>query len=643
MATDFRFCSGSSSDDRRCKKPQHECHEHEHEHEHEHQQQHQQQHQDEQILDGLDDAWKQALQIAENASYEHDSFGEKLWRLPAATNSSRGGGGGATNRAPDCHRRNDLEQVGEDLDDSQWDEPSYRLDEDQLHSLPHRNLFSQSNTTTTTTMDSSNCSSRWHNSHNEEHGSKASLNTETTSRDMTDSSSSLQVHDLGYNQSGYSSSNVSRRRGDSSSSSFCSNHLPTANHERSLVALVGGSSGIGPMVQKVFVSPDGEVRHNRDQTAIPRPPLQRRREDDERSHISRRSYHTEPPLYVRPECHDDYERPPRRQRDPYPPAPPPRNYQHHDDLPCRIRYDDDASAGRYPNDLHHHHPRSHVVEERPRYHHSDDMSSRGEVSRDEYEDLSRRMRDFEDRYSPPAPAHSPHHHRDHNDIRHRSDRSRHSGSGFSLASSRHSLASKDSFHHDEQDYQITHHLQSHRGPGAHASYSSDPPQGYDPRYADHGDDRYSRHEGKSSKQGSKHEYDSGYGSNHHRSLLTSGANLKSAPPARNNKPCLPPAGESIYINIGPNQARLRRSKETVKAVARDFYVPTMCQVCSLDQFCIADAQYVICPTCQSVGPVEDSDGDVNGKQETREGAGLGFTFETLFQMQSEIASGQTTG
>lgn len=85
------------------------------------------------------------------------------------------------------------------------------------------------------------------------------------------------------------------------------------------------------------------------------------------------------------------------------------------------------------------------------------------------------------------------------------------------------------------------------------------------------------------------------------------------------------------IEIAPGlSVRLRGAQETWAAVESDFYMPTTCICCSTDIFCIMDANYVICPVCKVVSPMEGCTQGMEG------GAGLGFTMEDLQQWQGEI-------
>ena len=93
------------------------------------------------------------------------------------------------------------------------------------------------------------------------------------------------------------------------------------------------------------------------------------------------------------------------------------------------------------------------------------------------------------------------------------------------------------------------------------------------------------------------------------------------------------------VEIAPGVSEpLRRAAETVNAVKNDFYVPLSCFSCCLDIFCIADAKYVVCPSCKVVSPIEA--GALDGQKLVQHGLGLGFTCESLFQIQSEILSEQ---
>lgn len=101
----------------------------------------------------------------------------------------------------------------------------------------------------------------------------------------------------------------------------------------------------------------------------------------------------------------------------------------------------------------------------------------------------------------------------------------------------------------------------------------------------------------------------------------------------------------VFVDIGFNtKARLRRAKDTMEAIARDFYAPATCFACASDLFCIADVQYIVCPKCKTVSPADQTESggqggtatSFNGQPIQRHDVGLGFTSDTLFKMQSDL-------
>lgn len=89
------------------------------------------------------------------------------------------------------------------------------------------------------------------------------------------------------------------------------------------------------------------------------------------------------------------------------------------------------------------------------------------------------------------------------------------------------------------------------------------------------------------------------------------------------------------VNITPDlQVPLRGAEETVTAVRKDFYSNVSCFGCSVEVCCIADVSYVICPECKVISPLEGC--LFEGKEVKRHGLGLGFTYDSLFQMQMDI-------
>ena len=99
------------------------------------------------------------------------------------------------------------------------------------------------------------------------------------------------------------------------------------------------------------------------------------------------------------------------------------------------------------------------------------------------------------------------------------------------------------------------------------------------------------------------------------------------------------AATNVMIDIAPGvQAPLRGAQETRKAVSKDFYSNVSCFGCSLELCCIADVSYVVCPECKVISPIEEL--MFEGKEVNRHGLGMGFTYESLFQMQVEIMKGR---
>lgn len=100
------------------------------------------------------------------------------------------------------------------------------------------------------------------------------------------------------------------------------------------------------------------------------------------------------------------------------------------------------------------------------------------------------------------------------------------------------------------------------------------------------------------------------------------------PTENEDKAKAPPPSSPVYVAIAPGlTARLRRVQETEACIVNDFYIPTLCAVCSTDLFCIMDANYVLCPQCKVVGRLEGgADLEYDG------GIGIGFTWAYLEQV-----------
>lgn len=75
---------------------------------------------------------------------------------------------------------------------------------------------------------------------------------------------------------------------------------------------------------------------------------------------------------------------------------------------------------------------------------------------------------------------------------------------------------------------------------------------------------------------------------------------------------------AMMIEIQPGfSLPLRGADETTRALAVNFIVKLNCMVCTLEIQCIGDAEYILCPVCRSVSPIEGNSGN-NG------GVGLGL-------------------
>jgi hypothetical protein len=108
------------------------------------------------------------------------------------------------------------------------------------------------------------------------------------------------------------------------------------------------------------------------------------------------------------------------------------------------------------------------------------------------------------------------------------------------------------------------------------------------------------------------------------------------------------------IEISPGvHVRLRGAKETWDCIGRDFFMPCFCFGCSHELCCIQDADYVLCPKCRVVSPMDTtsygsecanvttaaSSASTAGI-EHKGGVGLGFTFADLLKWQAEIIQGR---
>ena len=80
---------------------------------------------------------------------------------------------------------------------------------------------------------------------------------------------------------------------------------------------------------------------------------------------------------------------------------------------------------------------------------------------------------------------------------------------------------------------------------------------------------------------------------------------------------------------------LRGAAETRECVKRDFFIPTQCVSCQLeDLFVVQDAAYVLCPVCRVVNPLTTPTAD-----HEYGGLGLGFTMDELASIHQELLLG----
>lgn len=101
------------------------------------------------------------------------------------------------------------------------------------------------------------------------------------------------------------------------------------------------------------------------------------------------------------------------------------------------------------------------------------------------------------------------------------------------------------------------------------------------------------------------------------------------------------SSSDVLIDIAPGVTELvlRGSDENYQAVSKNFYTNTSCSGCSLELCCIADALYVLCPTCKVISPLKPT--TFEGSTGSKHGLGLGFNYESLFHMQVEIMKSQS--
>lgn len=87
----------------------------------------------------------------------------------------------------------------------------------------------------------------------------------------------------------------------------------------------------------------------------------------------------------------------------------------------------------------------------------------------------------------------------------------------------------------------------------------------------------------------------------------------------------------MQIEVSPGVSMpFRGSEETWEAIALNRIVRTSCLGCSIQLYCVEDAELVVCPDCQTMSPAHATE-DPNAK---RTGLGLGFKEEQLVQWRN---------
>jgi hypothetical protein len=106
--------------------------------------------------------------------------------------------------------------------------------------------------------------------------------------------------------------------------------------------------------------------------------------------------------------------------------------------------------------------------------------------------------------------------------------------------------------------------------------------------------------------------------------LTSRNQKRDLPPKMPSSQKLDPTPPDPMYEVSPGvRERLRGALETWSYLQRDFYIPTSCKSCSVELTCIKNVDYVLCPTCQLITPIDTLPEAGGG------GLGLGFTVEDL--------------
>jgi hypothetical protein len=91
----------------------------------------------------------------------------------------------------------------------------------------------------------------------------------------------------------------------------------------------------------------------------------------------------------------------------------------------------------------------------------------------------------------------------------------------------------------------------------------------------------------------------------------------------------PPPAPQIEMEVSPGYyLRIRGAAETECAIQQGRVRPTVCSSCTCQLYCTMVAEYVICPTCREISPVDFKHNNSLGQIG---GVGLGLTPENLKQ------------
>jgi hypothetical protein len=96
----------------------------------------------------------------------------------------------------------------------------------------------------------------------------------------------------------------------------------------------------------------------------------------------------------------------------------------------------------------------------------------------------------------------------------------------------------------------------------------------------------------------------------------------------------PPPAPQIEIEVSPGYyLRIRGAAETHLAIQQGRVRPTVCSCCTSQLYCTMVAEYVICPTCREISPVDFKHNNSLGQVG---GVGLGLTPESLQQEMRKL-------